>query len=395
MPVAVLDRPAQKPAMGSLKLDITNSLTAGLVAALPFTEYGSGVPREQGGLISTQPSLYSNVAIGWTSTTMGPALNFTGSQALLLGTANNARTTTNLTICAWISHPGAAAARAIVAWANTGPSGPYEFRLTTTNTLELLRENVASLGTSTTAVATGRMVPVAVTYNGAATRFFIDGNFVNAPAASGSFSYASSDQLAIGMMQNGSDHFTGTVAAVYIWNRLLSDNEIAVIATYPYSIWSVRPLQWPPIAAPIAAQKARPIADVADGSWLNEAASNVNLYASVDEPNTASDSDYIESAASPVNDLVKVRLGALVDPAVGNGHVVRYRYLKDVTAGEQINLIVRLYQADGTTVVASASHTNIDAVQDGEFTLTSTEANTIPSADYSTGLVLGFEADVP
>lgn len=141
-------------------------------------------------------------------------------------------------------------------------------------------------------------------------------------------------------------------------------------------------------------QVARPASDVSIGTWTNDAGGTTNLYQSIDE-GTFSDADYIQSAVNPTTDLVKIRLGALVDPAVNTGHIARYRYMTDVVAGQQIDLVVRLYQADGTTVVASQSHTNIGAVTAGNFTLSGAEADSIPSADYATGLVLGFEATAP
>lgn len=139
-------------------------------------------------------------------------------------------------------------------------------------------------------------------------------------------------------------------------------------------------------------QFAVPATDHTDGSWTNEAASAVNLYASIDEA-TASDSDYIQSSVSPAAvDEVKLTLEPLAEPTETTDHVLRYRYKKSATGGDQINLTVRLYAADGSTIIASATHTAIDAVTDGELTLSGAEAAAIPSADYGTGLVVGFRA---
>ena len=63
-------------------------------------------------------------------------------------------------------------------------------------------------------------------------------------------------------------------------------------------------------------QFARPISDVSAGGWVNEAASAVNLYASIDEV-AASDADYIRSGAAPVNDATVIGLGSLSTPAAG------------------------------------------------------------------------------
>jgi len=98
----------------------------------------------------------------------------------------------------------------------------------------------------------------------------------------------------------------------------------------------------------------RPDADVTDGGWTNEAGSNVNLFASIDEA-SASDADYIQSAPNPASDVCKISLGdsafALVAPVY-----VRYRYKKD-SAAQTMALTVRLLE--GTTPRASWTQSNI------------------------------------
>jgi hypothetical protein len=133
-------------------------------------------------------------------------------------------------------------------------------------------------------------------------------------------------------------------------------------------------------------------ADVSDGGWTGQDG-GTTLSTYIDEQ-TADDADYIRSLTSPVSaDEAKIRLAALNDPGVGTGHIVRYRYGKDQSGGDAINLTVKLYDTDGTTLIASQTHTNIaDGWIDGSFTLSEAEANAI--TDYS-GLVLGFSAVKP
>jgi hypothetical protein len=74
-------------------------------------------------------------------------------------------------------------------------------------------------------------------------------------------------------------------------------------------------------------QFARPASDVADGNWLNQVGSGTNLYASIDEE-TASDTDYVVSGATPTDDTMTVGLGSLSVP--GDGTVtmrIRAKYL--------------------------------------------------------------------
>lgn len=136
-------------------------------------------------------------------------------------------------------------------------------------------------------------------------------------------------------------------------------------------------------------QVARPVATVAAGSWTAVGAGTI--HEALDET-TFSDSDYAESAdATGTPDEFKVRLGTLTDPAVGTGHIVRYRYKKKLLNGDRIDLTVTLYRADGTTVVATQTINDIEGVTTGTLTLSGTEADSIPSGDYATGLVLGFK----
>jgi hypothetical protein len=102
-----------------------------------------------------------------------------------------------------------------------------------------------------------------------------------------------------------------------LWTRILTGTASDITATATQatsSNWACVILAIKSTAA--TAKFARPSSDVADGNWLNESASNVNLYASIDEV-TASDVDYIKSGASPANDTCTVGLGALSTPVSG------------------------------------------------------------------------------
>src|SRR5215204_3122896 len=94
----------------------------------------------------------------------------------------------------------------------------------------------------------------------------------------------------------------------------------------------------------------RPNADAVDGNWTNEAGSNANLFASLDET-VASDTDYIQSPTNPLNEVCKIALG---DPSgtLAQPFVLRYRY--NNLGGAQ--LTVRLLQ--GTTEIAAWTETS-------------------------------------
>jgi hypothetical protein len=138
-------------------------------------------------------------------------------------------------------------------------------------------------------------------------------------------------------------------------------------------------------------QLGRPVADFGTAAWHDQLGGTTALYAALSEV-SPDDATYIEGPdATLTPSEQKVRIAALGDPVSSAGHVLRYRYEKDTAAGDSVNLTVTLYAADGTTVIASQQHTGItDTVTAGTLTLSGAEADAIPSADYATGLVVGF-----
>jgi len=87
-------------------------------------------------------------------------------------------------------------------------------------------------------------------------------------------------------------------------------------------------------------------------------------------------------------------LSSAEDPLSGSSHVIKYRYSKDVAAGDQIDLTVELregYTNEGSkgTLIKQWTHTDIsDTPATAQQTLSSGEAGSI--ADY-TDLFLRFQ----
>ena len=133
-------------------------------------------------------------------------------------------------------------------------------------------------------------------------------------------------------------------------------------------------------------QYARPTSDVTAGSWTPS--SGAVLWDMLNET-TASDADSIQSGTlTTTPDVSEVALGSVTDPAVSTGHIVRYRFSKNIAAGDTINLTVSLYQ--GATLIASQTQSAIsETTTAGTFTLSGAEADSISS--YST-LRLRFSA---
>lgn len=124
-------------------------------------------------------------------------------------------------------------------------------------------------------------------------------------------------------------------------------------------------------SAPVTTQKAVPTSDVSDGGWTNEVGSATDLWASVDET-SASDTDYIQSSATPVNDPVTLGFGSLSTPQSGT-RTLRYRYKKSLASG-QVDLVADLMEGAG--VVQTWTHTDIsDSWTDAAQTVTGSVTN--------------------
>jgi hypothetical protein len=133
---------------------------------------------------------------------------------------------------------------------------------------------------------------------------------------------------------------------------------------------------WAACCIPIAPsgpppQYARPTADVTDAGWTGNDA-GTSLYTYIDEV-SASDTDYIQSAADPANDECVVGLGTLSTPAAGT-RTLRYRYRTD-NDGHPIDLTVGLY--DSSTLIQENTHSGVASATwtAGSFTVTGTINN--------------------
>lgn len=146
------------------------------------------------------------------------------------------------------------------------------------------------------------------------------------------------------------------------------------------------------------AQFGRPSVDTynADG-WQEDDGVTVDIFDQIDET-VADDLDYIRTALTPTSDVYVTRLTTLEDPLSSTNHVVRYRYGKQTTGGDAIDLTVQLRQgytneASQGTLIASATHSNIaSSFTAGSITLSGAEADSI--TDY-TSLYLRFVGNKP
>jgi hypothetical protein len=123
----------------------------------------------------------------------------------------------------------------------------------------------------------------------------------------------------------------------------------------------------------------RPIADISRGTWTTNTGATTNLWAAIDEPEPASDADYVQSSNS-ANDSYEVRLASVAPALLDRLHILRYRGRKSAAAGNQRGVTVELRQ--GATVIATNSHPDLTAVfADGLILLTREQGAAI--TDYA------------
>lgn len=146
------------------------------------------------------------------------------------------------------------------------------------------------------------------------------------------------------------------------------------------------------------AQFARPSTDTTRDNWEEDDGTTTSIYDQIDET-VADDTDYIRTGLTPTSDVYVTKLTSVTDPVSSTGHIVRYRYRKDSSAGEQIDITVQLrqgYTNEGSpgTLIAAQTHTDASgaAWNAGTFTLTAGEADSI--TDYA-DLYLRFVGNKP
>lgn len=222
-------------------------------------------------------------------------------------------------------------------------------------------------------ITAGTPIHIVGTYDGAFVTIYINGAASGTPqAATGT--WTSNQPTYIGSENGPARFFAGSISDVATYSVAL--DATTILSHYNAGITLGGP---PP-------QKARPSADVTDGNWLNEAASNTNLYASIDEADTAVDTDYIQSGANPSSDLVEVSLGSISDPVSSSGHILRYRTRLDtvVTGSGAMSLVTELRQ--GTSALSTPVSDTIAPASTTETTNTVTLSGAQADAitDYTT-----------
>ncbi len=114
--------------------------------------------------------------------------------------------------------------------------------------------------------------------------------------------------LCVGSGAVNAREFDAEIYVSAIWGRSFTNGEASRISAHPIAMfrWQRRRAYSFSVTS---VTTIRPSADVTDGGWLNEAASNTNLYASVDD-NPTVDTTYIQSPLTASANAVTLALAS-------------------------------------------------------------------------------------
>jgi hypothetical protein len=134
-------------------------------------------------------------------------------------------------------------------------------------------------------------------------------------------------------------------------------------------------------------QFARPSTDVVNESWEEDDGTTIAIFDQIDEE-TRDDTDFIQSALAPSNDVYTTKASPVTDPQQSAGHTFRCTYGKDSAGGSRIDCLIELRQAyvsegnQGTLIATMLNAQDVGVFpQLLVYTLSASEADAI--TDYT------------
>ena len=206
------------------------------------------------------------------------------------------------------------------------------------------------------------------TYGGALStviKHYVNGK----PAGSGTTTSASVGYDCM-FSDPSAEAFAGSIDLPMIWGRTLTQQEVWQLYQDPLCMFD-EPRAARLFPTPTVSIFIRPDTDASNSGWTNEAGSSSNLYLSIDET-SANDTDYIQSSANPVSDVVRFRIS---DPSAGMAEPFKVRYRYGTIGAGTVTLTATLKQ--GIRIIKQWVHT--DAT-----TTFQTVTQTLASAEFVT-----------
>ena len=213
----------ERPSSASAGASAAAATPAGLVAAFAFDEGAGTSAADASGSGNT------GAITGATWTTAGRnggALSFDGaSDYVTVADTSSLDLSTALTLEAWVYPTSTSGSRSILAKERAGGGFPYglETSAGAPTGYVVATERASAAGTS--ALAPNAWTHVAVAYDGAALKLYVNGALAATAAASGAVS-ASADPLRVGGNVTWGEWFQGRIDDVRVYDRALTAAEI-------------------------------------------------------------------------------------------------------------------------------------------------------------------------
>jgi hypothetical protein len=164
------------------------------------------------------------------------AFDFDGaSRYVSVPNATHLQPTSALTIAAWIRGDAWGSGDFVNTILRKGDATPNNYALSVSNgRAQLLLDDNDSFGVrGNTVLTTGQWYHVAATWDGATARVYVNGVLDMTPVARAGTIAADARALFIGGRTGATDFFDGMIQQVYLYNRALSQAEIAKLAGLP------------------------------------------------------------------------------------------------------------------------------------------------------------------
>jgi Concanavalin A-like lectin/glucanases superfamily len=133
----------------------------------------------------------------------------------------------NISFAAWVNPSAFPQIGSIFGCVN---AAGYEFRVDTNGTLELLKQDIASVGTSTGTISTNTWTQVVATYDGTNLAFYINGSASGTASNTQTIGGAVGYNVGVGRPSDA-EFFDGAIADAAVWSVILSDTEISNLAS--------------------------------------------------------------------------------------------------------------------------------------------------------------------
>ncbi len=210
-----------------------SSLRTGLIAGWQLDESSGNTAND---ILGVYPGTNTGVTVNATGK-FGKAFQYAGAGRTNMGSASALRLQTH-TISLWVNTSGTSISGLVSNWVwYSGQYYGYDIVMLANGTLEYrLRFNDATfLALTSAAINNGAWHNIIATFNGTTAYLYVDNVQADTDgAAAKTIQYHANCAFHLGDDNEMDYPFTGYIDAVYMWNRVVTSGERAIIQTKPY-----------------------------------------------------------------------------------------------------------------------------------------------------------------